>query len=173
MRLFIITMALIGYKSNQHRKFHCEDKTVVRYHNENFYTGEMIYNNKPQCVLASWHQFPAAPASLVSLRINTLRLRQNGRNFTYDIFKSIFMNENIWILINISLKFIPKGQINSILKLVQIMAWHRSGNKPLSEPMMVSLLMQICVTRRLNELTSEYWYHHNFHTKVKISFGII
>ena len=29
----------------------------------------------------------------------------------------------------------------------QMMAWHRSGDKPLSEPMMVSLLMHICVTR--------------------------
>ena len=27
------------------------------------------------------------------------------------------------------------------------MAWHQSGNKPLSEPMMVSLLMQICVAQ--------------------------
>ena len=31
--------------------------------------------------------------------------------------------------------------------LVQIMAWRWIGNKPLSEPMMVNLLMQICVTR--------------------------
>ena len=27
------------------------------------------------------------------------------------------------------------------------MAWHRSGTKPLSEPIMVSLLTHICVTR--------------------------
>ena len=33
------------------------------------------------------------------------------------------------------------------LTLVQIMAWRRPGDKPLSEPMMVSLLTQICVTR--------------------------
>ena len=31
--------------------------------------------------------------------------------------------------------------------LVQIMAWRRPGDKPLSEPMMVSLLTHICVTR--------------------------
>ena len=31
--------------------------------------------------------------------------------------------------------------------LVQIMAWCRPGNKPLSEPMMLSLLMHICITR--------------------------
>ena len=60
--------------------------------------------------------------------------------FSDDIFKSIFLNENVWILIKISLKFVPKGPINNIPSLVQIMAWRRSGDKPLSEPMMVSLL---------------------------------
>ena len=79
--------------------------------------------------------------------INTLRPRQNGRRFSDDIFKCIFFNENAWISIKISLKFVPKGPINKIPALVQIMAWHRSGDKPLSEPMMVSLLTHICVTR--------------------------
>ena len=63
------------------------------------------------------------------------------------IFKWIFLNENVWILIKISLKFVPKGPINNIPALVQIMAWRRSGDKPLSEPMAVSLLTHICVTR--------------------------
>ena len=53
----------------------------------------------------------------------------------------------IWISIDISLKFVPKGPINNIPALVQIMAWRRPGDKPLSEPMMVSLLTHICVTR--------------------------
>ena len=47
----------------------------------------------------------------------------------------------------ISLKFVPKGPINNIAALVQIMACRRPGDKPLSEPMMVSLPMHICVTR--------------------------
>ena len=50
------------------------------------------------------------------------------------------LNENIWILIKILLNFVPKGQINSIPALSQIMAWRRQGDKPLFEPMMVSLL---------------------------------
>ena len=79
--------------------------------------------------------------------VNTLRLRQNGRRFTDDTFKRIFLNANVRISIKISLKFVPKGQINNIPALVQIMAWHRSGDKPLYEPMMVSLLTHICVTR--------------------------
>ena len=68
--------------------------------------------------------------------LNTLRLRRNGRQFPNDIFKYIFLNENIYILIKISLKFVPKGPINNIPALVQIMARHRPGDKPLSEPMM-------------------------------------
>ena len=39
------------------------------------------------------------------------------------------------------------GPINNIPALVQIMAWRRPGDKPLSEPMMVSLLMHICITQ--------------------------
>ena len=58
---------------------------------------------------------------------NTLRPRQNGRHFA-DIFKRIFWNENISILIKISLKFVPKGSINKIPALVQIMAWRRPGD---------------------------------------------
>ena len=68
--------------------------------------------------------------------INTLRPRQNGRHFADDIFKCNFMNENVWIPIKISLKFVPEGPINNISALVQIMAWRRIGDKPLSEPMM-------------------------------------
>ena len=78
---------------------------------------------------------------------NTLRPRQNGRRFADDTFKCIFLNGNVRISIKISLKFVPKGPINNNPALVQIMAWHQSGDKPLSEPMMVSLLMHICVTR--------------------------
>ena len=50
-------------------------------------------------------------------------------------------------IIEISLKFVPKGPINNIPALVQIMAWRRAGDKPLSEPIMVSLTTHICVTR--------------------------
>ena len=62
------------------------------------------------------------------------------RYFPDDIFKCIFLNENVWISIKIPLKFVPKSLINNVLALVQIMAWRQPGAKPLSEPMMVSLL---------------------------------
>ena len=53
-----------------------------------------------------------------------------------DIFKHIFLNENVRILIKILLRFVRKGPIDKKLALVQIMVWRRSGDKPLSGPMM-------------------------------------
>ena len=50
----------------------------------------------------------------ILLRLNTLRPRQNGRHFAVAIFKCIFLNENVWIPIEISLKFVPQGPINNI-----------------------------------------------------------
>ena len=40
------------------------------------------------------------------------------------------------ILITIVLKCLLKDAIDNIAALVQIMAWRRTGDKPLSEPMM-------------------------------------
>ena len=80
-------------------------------------------------------------------RINTLKPRQNGCHFPDNIFKWIFLNENGWVSINISLKFVPRGPINNVPTLVRVVAWRRPGDKPLSEPVMVSLLTHICVTR--------------------------
>ena len=54
---------------------------------------------------------------------------------TDDIFKSIF-NESVWITITILLKFIPKGPNDYKSALVQVMAWHRTGEKPLPESML-------------------------------------
>ena len=51
--------------------------------------------------------------------VNTLRPRQNGQHFADDIFKRIFFNENVWIFIKISLKYVPKGPINKIPALFQ------------------------------------------------------
>ena len=70
-----------------------------------------------------------------------------------NAFKRI---ENVIIWIKISLKFVPKGPINNIPALVQIRAWRLPGDKPLSEAMMASLLMHICVTR-------SQWVNENGH----------
>ena len=84
---------------------------------------------------------------LYTVRLNTLRLRQNECHFTDDIMKCIFMIKYISISINISMKFVPNGPINTIPALVHMMAWRRPGDKPLYEPMMFSLLMQNGITQ--------------------------
>ena len=98
-------------------------------------------------IIISWCITHSSPVVITRESINTLRPRQNGHRFADDTFKRIFLNENVWILIKIPLKFVLKGPINNIPALVKIMAWRRPGDKPLSEPMMVSLLTHICVTR--------------------------
>ena len=102
-----------------------------------------------------------------SMPFNSLRPRLNGRPFADDIFKWIFLNENEWISPRISLKFVPKGPINNNPALVQIMAWRRTGDKPLSEPMMVSLPTHICVTR-------PQWDKRNmFYSALKMAIAIM
>ena len=66
---------------------------------------------------------------------------------TTYLAKCIFLNEYVWILLKISLKFVPKVRINNIPAVVHILAWRLPGDKPLSEPMMDNLLTHICVTR--------------------------
>ena len=53
-----------------------------------------------------------------------------------SVFKCIFLNEKICILIKILLKFVPKGPVDNNPALVQIMVWRRIGDKPLCEPML-------------------------------------
>ena len=62
---------------------------------------------------------------------------KNGRHFTDDIFKRIFLNGNVRISIQISLKFVPKGPVDNKSELVSVMAWRRTGDKPLPKPVPV------------------------------------
>ena len=64
---------------------------------------------------------------------------QNGRHFADDILRCIFVNEKFCVLIEISLKFVPKGPIDNNPELVQKMAWRRIGVGTLSEPMLTQL----------------------------------
>ena len=88
--------------------------------------------------------------------LNTMRLRQNGRHFPDDILKCIFLNDYVWISIKISLKFVPKGSFNNIPALLQIMAWHQPGNKPLYNQWWFDF-WRIYVSLDLNELTHWGW----------------
>ena len=55
---------------------------------------------------------------------------------------------NALISLKISLQFVPKDRLKNIPALVQIMAWCRPGDKPLSEPMLGRSLTHTCVTGR-------------------------
>ena len=103
------------------------------------------------------HNCPALNAT----GFNTLRPRRNGRHFADDIFKCIFLNENVWIPIKISLKFVPKDQINKILALVQIIAWrHQAASHYLDQWWLV--YWRIYASLGLNELTRHYEYHKSY-----------
>ena len=91
--------------------------------------------------------------------VNSLRPRQNGHHFPDDTFKWVSLNENVSILFKISLKFLPTSPVNNVLALVQIVAWCRPGDKPLSEPMMFRLLRYICLT--LHWVYSSHCCHIN------------
>ena len=64
-----------------------------------------------------------------------------------DNLKCIFVNENDRTPIRISLKFIPRRPIDNTPALVQVMAWRRTGDKPLPEPM-------------LTQFTDAYMWHY-------------
>ena len=114
------------------------------------------------------------PFNKFLISVNTLRPGQNGRRFPEDIFKCIFLNENTWIPIKTPLKFVHKRPISDIPALVQIMAWCRSGDKPLSEPMLLVTAAYMRHSASVSELTivsfhrddyDFYWnvYVHGFY----------
>ena len=115
-------------------------------------SGEVVFNACRRLLWQTWDSFGLS--RFVSVRFNTFRPRQNCRHFADDIFKRIFLNGNVWISINISLRFVFRGPIDNIPALVQMMASCRPGDKPLSEPMVVSFLTHVCVTR-------PQWVNHN------------
>ena len=79
----------------------------------------------------TWFIFPHSCSCLTHLP-----RRQNGSYFADDIFKCIFLHENAWISVGFSPDFVPKGPIGNYPALVQIMAWRRKNDKPLSEPIL-------------------------------------
>ena len=73
-----------------------------------------------------------------------------GRDKMAAISQTTVSNAFSWMKMyqfTISLKFVHRGPNNNIPAWVQKMVWRRPGDKPLSEPMMVSFPTHICVTR--------------------------
>ena len=79
--------------------------------------------------------------------VNTLRLGQFGGKVVDDIFKCIVFNQNVWLLIKISLKFVPKGLIDNESALVWVMAWHLQGTNHYPNISWPSSMTHICVIR--------------------------
>ena len=88
--------------------------------------------------------------------VNKSRSEQNGQYFADDIFEHIFLQENLYSLFQISLKFVPQAPINSKSSLVQVMAWCQAGTKPLPETNGDQVQRGICVTRRLLRPSDPY-----------------
>ena len=62
---------------------------------------------------------------------------QNGHHFGRQQFQMhFFFDENDGILIQISLKFVPRSPADNKPALAQVMAWPRRGDKPLPEPVL-------------------------------------
>ena len=98
------------------------------------------------------HQTPTARLFLIYREYGaymslTDRRRDKMAVILRNIFQCFFLNENVWISLNISLKFIIKFRINNNPALVQKMASRRPGHNPLSDSVPVSLPTHICVTR--------------------------
>ena len=88
------------------------------------------------------HSFGFTVATVVVVAcglVNSSPPGQNGRHLADDIFRRIFLNEKFSLLFRISLKFLHKGPIDNKWALVQVMAWRRTGDEPLSAPMLTQL----------------------------------
>ena len=77
--------------------------------------------------------------SIGAALITSSPLSHNGRYFADNTLKCMFVNEYFFILIRILLKFATKGEIDNKPALVQVMAWRRTGDKPLPEPMLTQI----------------------------------
>ena len=87
----------------------------------------------PNAVIA-WPVFKLQIADRMARSLTHIPLDKMNANLADDIFNCKFMNERSYISIWISLKFVPRGPIDNRLALVQVMAWHRTGEKPIPEP---------------------------------------
>ena len=73
-----------------------------------------------------------------------------------DIFERIFVNENVRIAIQISLKFVPNGPIANKSALVQIMAMHRLGDKSFTWSNDDPVYRRICVAPAGDEVKEHH-----------------
>ena len=83
--------------------------------------------------------------------------KQNGYHFAEDIFKGIFLNEYVCILIQISMKFDSKGLIDSNSSLADLLALCNTDGKPLPAPKGDPvMLIHVYVTKYMSWRLIEY-----------------
>ena len=75
-------------------------------------------------------------SNMLVTMLTHIPLDKMANTFEDDIFKRTFLNENVRISIQISLKFVPWGLNDNKSALVQVMAWRRTSDKPLPKLML-------------------------------------
>ena len=104
--------------------------------------------------------------------------RQNGCHFGRWHFQMHFFNENDSIPIRIPLKCIPRSTVDIKPALVQVVAWHRLGDKPLPEPMITQFTD--AYMRHYGEMSWKgpkwyrviWWYHESWRTNSRVASGL-
>ena len=97
------------------------------------------------CYCSAYDRDRAIESSLVVAMIMQFNFMssipgQNGGHFEDYIFKCIFMTENFCMSIIISVKFDQSGPIDNKAALIQVMAWRRTGVRPLPEPIITQFI---------------------------------
>ena len=83
---------------------------------------------------------PCSRMGVVLVKFTHLPLDKMAAILADDILKWIFLNENGRILIQISLKFVPRSPVGNKPALVQVMAWRQPGDKPLPGPLLIQFI---------------------------------
>ena len=91
------------------------------YHLSNYDTLDLFYiynmNGNDYTIIFSMQRVDTGKTSTIT-SINSSPPGQNGRHFYRRHFETFFLNENVRISIQFSLKFVPKGPIDNISALV-------------------------------------------------------
>ena len=112
-------------------------------HNLELNTGSLVFVVNATFYLCSWYVCEE-PKDFV-LMFSVIKTHW-GLTRMASTLQWIF-TDTFWTVIYISLKFISEDTIDNMPSLVQVMAWCRTGYKPLSEPMKPSLTLHKCISR--------------------------
>ena len=127
-RLYIFHVAFIPYYWNWHAWVH----TVCMHHGVAIPLG----STNDLLTAVKWHIRIKFVWCTCARRVLMSAHTKNGTIIGRWVAVLTFLNEICCILIKIPLIFAPNGPIHSIAALLQTTAWRRSGDKPLSDPIM-------------------------------------